>query len=162
MTKKISFGAALLMLLLMPHSGRALMIHYSLKDLVARSDLVLQVKTENVSYGWDEGHTFIFTSVTLSLTDQIVGQTGERTITVRYPGGQIGDTTMEVEDTPTFKTGEAVIVFLDKQDSHGVRKVFGNFQGKFTIDNGVVLENRTPLTTFIEHIKTTAQELERR
>jgi len=162
MPKKLPFLAVLLLVGFLASTGRTLMIRFNLKDLVTNSDLVLQAKTESIRYAWNEDHTTIFTYVTLSLKEPIVGSTKDNLITVSYPGGQIGEIRMELEDTPTFQTGEEVIVFLGKKNDNGVRRVFGNFQGKFTIENGFVLENRIPVQNFVHQVKTLAAELERR
>ena len=63
---------------------------------------------------------------------------------MRVEGGKVGNDTMAVEDEPSFKTGEKVLLYLTEDTSPGTKdtgpehfKVTGYMQGKFTLtDDG--------------------------
>jgi hypothetical protein len=62
----------------------------------------------------------------------------EQEVTVQVIGGTIGDETMNAEESPSFKVGDRVIVFLNKKDDK-TYTVYGWAQGKYTVDsNGMV------------------------
>lgn len=59
-------------------------------------------------------------------------------VIVQVLGGTIGDQTMSAEESPTFKVGDRVVVFLNRKDDK-TYTVYGWAQGKYTVDsNGIV------------------------
>ncbi len=160
MLKKYVFLGLLLAFL--PNTGRALMVKLDLEDLTQNSNLVIRATVENMRCSWNAEHRRIFTFATLTVKEPIKGSSPNSTINITYPGGVVGDTAYIVEDTPQFRPGEDVIVFLKDKNPEGLREVYGWFQGKYTIESNVVLENRLPVQTFLNQIKSIAAELPRR
>jgi hypothetical protein len=80
----------------------------------------------------------------------IKGETGGEVV-IRVVGGEVGGLVLMVTDTPSFQSGERVVVFLDKGE--GIFTVVGGFQGKLTIDKNNRVSGDKPLTEFIDQIK---------
>ena len=151
-----------LLLTLLPFTGRALMVKLDLENLTQNSNLVIRATVENMRCSWNAEHRRIFTFATLTVKEPVKGSALTGAINVRYPGGVVGDTAYIVEDTPQFRPGEEVIVFLKDRNPEGVREVYGWFQGKYTVENNVVKENRLPVQTFLNQIKAVVQDMQRR
>ena len=85
------------------------------------------------------GKEDIFTNVSLEIKEYLYNpkNLSDSKIMVRVLGGTVGDTTMNVSESPIFTKGERVIVFL-KQNPDRTFSVVGWVQGKYTIDNGTV------------------------
>ena len=77
-------------------------------------------------------------------------------IMVKVPGGEVDDIGLKVSDTPEFREGEEVFLFL-RIEKLPILKVAGLFQGKYTIEDGKVknkvLEREIPLDIFIDQIE---------
>jgi hypothetical protein len=100
---------------------------------------------------WNEDRNYIFTYVTVDVDGYIKG-TGENTVTVKIPGGAIGDIRLRVSDIPEFSDGEKVVLFLtDKYPDHS--NLLGLYQGKYTIVDDRVLEKDADLEDFLNEIR---------
>ena len=55
----------------------------------------------------------IVTLTSVDVAAQWKGQTGAATITVRTPGGRIGDEVMELSGSPELRAGDTVLLFLE-------------------------------------------------
>jgi hypothetical protein len=101
---------------------------------------VVSIQSDNVN---------IYTLVTLSVEQTIKGESSSEAL-IRVPGGESGGIVMTVTDYPSFKTGERALVFLVKSEDSF--KVYGGYQGKFTIDNNNMVSNNQSLAEFITQI----------
>jgi hypothetical protein len=129
----------------------ALMTKATMADLTAGATGIVQGKVVSVAPQWDvEGKT-IFTYVTVAANQWLKG-TGTKVVTIRIPGGEVGDIGLWVEDTPVFFEGQDVIVFLEPCDGEAVMRVKGMFQGKFTVENGRVMEAGLPVGDFVRMV----------
>jgi hypothetical protein len=120
----------------------------TLEQLTAKADSILAGNVTDVTC-YQEGEGSIYTLVTLSTEEVIKGESvGE--VVIRVPGGEVGGLEMFATDTPTFRSGERAVVFLDKGDD--TFTVVGGSQGKFTIDENNMVGDK-PLTEFIDQIQ---------
>jgi len=73
----------------------------------------------------------IFTLVEFDTQEVLKGSTN-KTVTLQFLGGTVGDATMEVAGVPQFKPGDRVILFVER---NGVQfcPLVGVFHGKFGI-----------------------------
>jgi hypothetical protein len=125
-----------------------MLVKLSLDELCRRADYIIVGQISEMSAQQDgNGHTY--TLVSLSAERIIKGEVAQ-TLVVRVPGGQVNGRTLEVEDSPNFRQGERVVLFLEKTD--GDSSVEGGFQGKFTIDDGDRVGG-VSLEQFIEQIR---------
>lgn len=161
MLKRSCLLVGILLIGLLPQIGGALMVKLDLEDLTGNSDLVIRAEVENIRCAWNEDQTEVISYATLSVKEPIKGLLKQEEIIVKYPGGRIGDIVTWVEDAPNFQEGEDVIVFLDKETEQGLRSVYGNFQGKYTIQKDMVLEKDIPVDRFVSKIKAIVEKLEK-
>ncbi len=137
----------------------ALMVRKSIKELTSQADSILIGEVKEMESRWNEERTLIYTYVTISVsqyTKTLSGVGEVQEIMVKVPGGEVGDMGLKVSDTPQFREGEEVFLFL-KMEKLPLFSVTGLFQGKYTIEENRV-KNRilgleVPLDSFISQIK---------
>ena len=74
-------------------------------------------------------------------------------VVVKFPGGNLGDIGMQVEDSPNYRKDDEVIVFLKKVPGESDYITVGASQGKFIVDEGIVLRENAPLEQFLARIQ---------
>lgn len=121
----------------------------TLEELVSRARLIVRGRVIDTTARWNADHTRIYTYVTIRPTEYIKGASKTGDLVIEVPGGTVGDLTLRVTDVPTFKEGEDTVVFL--RDEYF--QVVGWYQGKYTVEEGIVLERKQPLQTFIAEIR---------
>ena len=131
----------------------AAMIEQTTEQLASESSDIISGEVLAKESQWNEDSTFIFTSVTIRVTDLHKGSLSPfNTITVMTPGGEVGETGLGVEHAPRFEVGQEVIVFLTP-----VREltysVTGWELGKFTVEDGQVKEKSKSVSSFEEEIR---------
>jgi len=97
-------------------------------QLIAKSPVIVDgtvLSTQVV-----ETHGAIWTEAVVSVARQIKGETPS-TITVREPGGELGERITKIYGTPEFLDGERVLLFLEESPRGGYRTI-DFFIGKFT------------------------------
>lgn len=139
--------------------GWALMLRKTLQELTYQADTILIGEVRNMESRWNEERTLIYTYITIWVKEYSkalapVRQVQE--IIVKVRGGEVGDIGLRVSDTPQFREGEEVFLFLSSE-TLPVFLVVGLFQGKYTIEEGKV-KNRIlgleiPLESFIGQIE---------
>jgi len=139
--------------------GVTLVVKKTVEDLTYEADSILIGKVKEMESQWNSERTLIYTYVAVSVTEyvkRIPEMEEPREITVKVPGGEVGDIALKVSDTPEFVKGEEVFLFL-RLEKLPVFRVAGLFQGKYTIEDGKVknkvLEREIPLDSFIGQIK---------
>lgn len=88
-------------------------------------------------------YDLIYTDIVISVDKYVKNPLSSEDVIVRV-GGTVGNDSMAVEDEPSFKTGEKVLLYLTKDTSPGTKdigpehfKVTGYIQGKFALtDDG--------------------------
>jgi hypothetical protein len=138
------------------HSAMALMIEVPTSELTRTAEVIVRGTVKDMKSEWDEERKFIWTLVTISVSKSIKGDGLEQQdIIVKIPGGIVGEIGQQTSDTPVFKKGEEVLLFL-KSNIYKGQNVFhirGNFQGKYTIKDNKIIEKKIPVDTFIGQIK---------
>lgn len=113
---------------------------FSRQELAKKSESIVIGKVEDVSSRQDAANREIYTYITLSVSESVKGAKGEKTVTIRQLGGSVGNLISAVPGTPSFKTGEEVVVFLTARDKEGYPWVMGLQQGKYSVvtdENGL-------------------------
>jgi hypothetical protein len=138
------------------NSVMALMIKMTTPELTKHSQAIIRGKVTDMRSEWDPERRFIWTLVTISVSKSIKGDNlpGQEII-IKIPGGVVGQIGQVTEDTPIFKKGEDVLLFINPLTYRGkkVFRVTGKFQGKHTIKNNMVIEKKLPVTTFLGQIE---------
>ena len=141
----------------------------SLGELTNLADsIIVGTVVERSSY-WNDEHTGIYTSASLSVEERLKGTASQDRVTITLPGGEVGGMGEWVSDMPSFEQGERTIVFLKKLSKAQLPKakafkgqlpeeqfeVFGGFRGKFAIKQGRV--DNLPESKFRERVRKVAQ-----
>jgi len=139
--------------------GSTLVVKKTVEELTYEADFILIGKVKDMESRWNKEKTLIYTYVTVSVTKyikRILEMEEPKEITVKIPGGEVGDIALKVSDTPEFMEGEEVFLFL-RLEELPIFRVAGLFQGKYTIEEGrvknKVLEREIPLDSFINQIE---------
>ena len=146
-----AFLVAISAFLIAAPASLAIMTQATMADLTAGATGIVQGKVLSVISEWDPEGKTIFTYVTVDVSQWIKGS-GPKTVTVRVPGGEVGDVGLWVEDTPVFFQGQEVIAFLEPSNEAQVMQVKGWYQGKFTIKDGKVIESGLPTGDFVRMV----------
>jgi hypothetical protein len=125
--------AALLALALVPgaasRASATLILALDLPAMVGRADRIAVVDVVSVSASWNDRHDRISTAVELTVVDCWKGALPAGAhLTVRQPGGTVGDITTTVDGMPRFSPGERALVFLRGPTDRA--SVVGLTQGK--------------------------------
>ena len=142
----------------------ALMVRKNIEELTFQADSILIGKVQKIESRWNEEKTLIYTYVTISVSQYTKALSSAKQfeeIIVRVRGGEVGDVGLRVSDTPEFREGEEVFLFL-KKESLPLFSVTGLFQGKYTIEGGIARNNmlgvEIPLDDFVSQIKNSMEK----
>ncbi len=137
-----------LLLVYLPASGaEALMVQLSIEELAEEADSVIIGTVVKSHSQWNNDRTSIYTTVIVTLENNLKGNPLPDRVTVIVPGGEVDGIMQIVSDTPFFEPGEEVILFLEelpqqillrKSFQTKTHSVYGSFQGKKEIINNTV------------------------
>jgi len=141
--------------LFLTHRAFALVQQMSVEELTFKSSKIITGTVTDVRSQWEteNGRNLIFTYVILQVETDIKG-TGPKIITIKVPGGQVGDIAQWVSDTPQFVSGEKVLLFLQGEPF----EVVGGYQGKFIIQDNKVLGPNVTIYDLIYQIRKIIQQ----
>ena len=122
----------------------------SFQELTDKSALVIVGTIIKMDSSWNAERTKIFTFIRIDVEDYVKGQ-GERTLTIRVPGGTADGITEVHSGNPTFSVGEKVLLFLNP--GHPYSDIVGAYQGKYTIIDNEVLGKEEPANELIHRLK---------
>lgn len=106
-------------------------------ELVSRAELIFQGTVTDVNSQWtgEGGQRHIVSYVTVQVEDTLKGDPGA-SFTLRMLGGTVGDETMEVSDSPKFKSGDREILFVEHNGQQFIPLV-GIMHGRFHVQRDV-------------------------
>jgi hypothetical protein len=96
----------------------------------------------------EEEEGILVTYVVIDIDNAFYNHITDGYTIIRHEGGEIEDIGLWVSDQPVFNVGEEVIVFVQEDLDTGYMSVAGLFQGKFTVENGIVVENGLTVRDF--------------
>ncbi|HUW95946.1 MAG TPA: matrixin family metalloprotease, partial [Anaerolineae bacterium] len=140
--------ALMLALLALPGTALATVEELSLEELVNRATRIVRGTVIDTSAQWNADHSRIYTYVTLRPIEYVKGTARVGDVVFAVPGGTVGELTLLVSDVPVFREGEETVVFL--RDEYF--QVVGWRQGKYTVEQGVVVETGQSRESFIGEI----------
>lgn len=129
----IVFGAAV-------SASAATVLRLDMQSLVANSTQIVEAEVTEVEARVENGRVYTYTTV--SVQDAFKGASNGDTLTIRQIGGRTKNLATRVAGSPHFRSGERVIVFLEKPNAHAPPVITGMAQGKFHIALGP--DNVTP------------------
>jgi hypothetical protein len=106
----------------------AIMLPVTPSELMVRSDLVVSGAVVSTNSHWDATKTLIYTDVVIATERFDKGSAGSQ-VTVRVPGGEVGDVGLAVEDMPVFVTGQRITVYLVKATDGVTYELAAGYQG---------------------------------
>jgi hypothetical protein len=137
--------------LVLPAKGA--MIEQTLAQLTAKATDIISGEIIAKESQWNQDSTFIFTTVSIQVNELLKGSLAvPSTVEVLVPGGEVGDVGLGVEHAAQFEVGEEVIVFLSLLEGN-YYGVTAWEQGKYTVENGQVVEKRMSVSSFKEEIR---------
>ena len=100
--------------------------------LIIEARAIVRGKVLSVTSQLDAEQDRVFTYVTLRVNEILKGQILGRKITIKEPGGEVGNRGSLVFGTPQFSRGEKVLLYLDTW-ADGSLRVHQMFLGRFSI-----------------------------
>jgi hypothetical protein len=142
----------ILILLLTSITAPAIMDKLNTLQLSANASHIITGQVLSVESHYTADGTSIYTEVLVAVGNQLKGDVRNPEVTIRFPGGEVHDMGLWIEDSPDFRFGENVILFLLPNDD-GSYRVGDMHQGKFTVANDVVMENGLAVGEFLNQIQ---------
>jgi len=105
---------------------------FTTQELAVRSEVVAVGEVAGVQSEWTADKRRIVTRATVRVDEYLKGGGGQSSITLVYPGGEVGKVGELYSHTVSFRDHESVVVFA-KRDREGSFRVMGGDQGKMTI-----------------------------
>jgi len=154
-------SALTIILLSLPLSAaNAIMTKATMPQLTAGATAIARGHVVDVVSQWNDERTTIYTYTTIVVTDWLKG-TGPKAITIRTPGGEVGDIGLWVEDVPMFFKDQEVVTFVKPIEEEPFMQVHGQYQGKFTVENGKVVESGLPVADFVSMVRSVVRAQEK-
>ena len=107
----------------------------------------------------------IYTDIIISVDEYLKNPLSSRDVVVRVTGGTVGNVKMTTDADPSFKTGEKVLIYLNKDDNSNTKDfgpehfiVTNFYRGKYTLtDDGkaITLYENTTLNELLRTINKT-------
>jgi len=101
-------------------------------QMVISSRAIIRAKVISQTCGFDSRHNIVYTYVTVRIREVLKGQISSSEIVLKEPGGQVDSLGSVVFGSPTFTSGEEVILYLDTW-ADGAIRVHDMFLGKFSV-----------------------------
>jgi len=101
-------------------------------DLASAAAAVVVGRVTALQSHFDAARGQIFTDVTLAVDEIIAGPPLPPTVTLRQPGGQVGNVRTWIDGSPEFVIGERVLVYLQLARD-GTLRVLQLYQGKLSV-----------------------------
>ena len=120
---------------------------------MANADWLVVGTVREIESQWNADHSQIYTLVNVAVEEWVKGELRGKEIVINKPGGTVGEITQQVEDVPSFRVGEMILVFLKLHDG-GTIGVVGGWQGKFVVQNARIVGTDLSLADMINQIKT--------
>lgn len=141
------------------HPASAARLSVSLPQLAEEAEAVCRGIVKDVKSEWNEDRTYIWTFVTLNVSETIMGQAMKGTdIEMKVPGGYVDGVGQVSFEGVSFQQGEEAVVFL-KRETYKGKEYYGVVrlgQGKFAVRGGKV--NGTNVGSFLGDVKRAIQD----
>jgi hypothetical protein len=101
------------LILLAEGVGAATVPWIDLEEMATRAEVVALGRVEKVRSAWTPDARMIVTTATIEIEKGLKGGPRRR-VSIRVPGGRVGDQIMVASGAPTFEEGERLVVFLER------------------------------------------------
>jgi hypothetical protein len=117
---------AVLLGLAMIGGASAIMMPVTPEQLTARSELIVTGTVVSLNSYWS--NSLIYTDVVVA-PDRFMKGSSDANVTVRVPGGEVGNQGLAVEDMPVFSTGQKVTLYLTRANDGKAWELAAGYQG---------------------------------
>lgn len=124
--------AVLAAVLLSASATASTFVAYDSRGMVDNSQRIVQGRVIGLESFWNEDGRLIVTEATIRVSETLVGSSTSL-LTVRVPGGKVGDVRVEASGFPTFQRGQEVILFLANSEQGDFQRIVGHQQGHFEV-----------------------------
>jgi len=140
MSQRGMFALSLLLVLTSTLPAAAAMIPFTMGEMVAESESVVQGRVVSMNSHWLDGTgSIIVTDVAFAVDEVWMGnQSPGDQLTLQVAGGEVGEIGMQQEHAPQFRIDEEAVVFLWTRPD-GRLDVFNAEQGKYTVLGSTVI-----------------------
>lgn len=107
--------------------------HLSVAEMSQVSPVIVRARCLSNSTRWDEGEIWTFSTFAV---EEIWKGSVDAQITVRLLGGTSGNLTSTIAGVPRFRSGETVVLFLERT-SHGDLSIVSWQQGTFRVHRDI-------------------------
>ena len=114
----------------------------TLENLVRSADLVATGHVSDIWTARDAATSWIYTYVTVDITEVLRGSIDERRIVLKQLGGTVGDESMVVFGQASFTLGEDVLFFAETRPRDRSLYTASQWQGKWSIERDSVTAAR--------------------
>ena len=156
----VTTALAIVLISLPLSAAHAIMTKATMPQLTAGATAIARGHVVDVVSQWNDERTTIFTYTTIVVSDWLKG-TGPKAITIRTPGGEVGDIGLWVEDVPVFFKDQEVVTFVKPIGEGPFMQVHGLYQGKFTVEDGKVVESGLPVADFVSMVASVVRAQEK-
>ena len=144
------FAAGCLALLILSGSASASLGVISLEELTCKAELIVHGSVASVEHVVAEretsmGKLSISTAVVHIDPDRILKGAASKPIVVKA--------VENMEDSPRFRQGQEIFLFLIRNEEDSSFSVFGLTQGKFDVKDGAVIREQVPVAQFTEKVE---------
>ncbi len=140
MSQRGMFALSLLLVLTSSLPAAAAMILFTIDEMVAESESVVQGRVVSMNSHWLDGQgSIIVTDVAFTVDEVWMGnQSPGDQLTLQVAGGEVGEIGMQQEHAPQFRIDEEAVVFLWTRPD-GRLDIFNAEQGKYTVLGATVI-----------------------
>ncbi|MFQ5823252.1 MAG: hypothetical protein ACE5JB_04275 [bacterium] len=138
----------------------AQIVEVSSAQLTTEAQAIYKGKVKAMKSEWNDEKNFIWTFVTLGVSETIKGEEMKgKDVEIKIPGGEVGEIGQKSSDQVTFEQGEEAVVFLGKEKYKEKEyfNVIRMFLGKFTVKEGKIKDK--PLESFLQEIKQALEQI---
>lgn len=131
----------------------------AIRQLTTRSEVVAIGTVTGLQSEWNTAKTGIITHATVRVNEYVKGNPGQTTVTITYPGGEVGKEGELYSHSVSFQKNEEVLIFARK-DSEGNYKVLDGDQGKLRVTKDLTTGRKMVSATMsIDDIKLQVKEV---
>lgn len=129
--KRLSLVGALVCALATVPVGASTFVAMNGAELVAQSDAVVVGEVLYTYSYWNDERTMIFTDAVVQVRESVVGNV-YGLVSVRTPGGIVGDYRVDAHGFPSFRDGQTQFLYLHR-NAAGQMEVTGFQQGQYRV-----------------------------
>ncbi len=118
-------------------------VSFNFAELSQRAQSVIGGRITKVVSETDPASGYIYSTVTVAVSDAVPAQHAGREYSFRMVGGESGGQSLYISDFPRLETDESVVLFLQSNTSTVFGPTVGLWQGVFFVEDGAANGKQT-------------------